>query len=142
MWVKAFDGFIETIGGLLLLFTSSATIDALVRFLTKREFGEDPYDAVANFILSAGHKLGEARLFGSLYLISHGALKIIIVYYLLKKDTRVYPWAITFLILFTIYQLYVTLHDHSLPYLVLAFLDAVIVFIVWREYTHLSALQA
>lgn len=138
MWVKAIDGFIETVGGLLLFISTSATITSIARILTQDELSEDPNDFVANFILRAGQKLGDVHLFGSLYLISHGAVKMILVFYLLKKDTRVYPWAIGFLTLFLLYQLYVTLHHLSLVYLALSLVDAFIIYMAYREYGQMT----
>ncbi len=139
MWVKGLDGLVETVGGLLLLFSASSMVMTLARQLTSQELSEDPHDFIANFVLQAGHTLGEAHLFGSLYLISHGLLKIVLVVYLLKKDTRVYPWAIGFLLLFAVYQLYLTVQHHSVSFLVLTIIDVFIVFMAWQEYRRLSA---
>jgi uncharacterized membrane protein len=64
-------------------------------------------------------------------------VKIALVYYLLKKDMRVYPWAIGFLTLFAIYQLYLALYHVSLGYLLLTGLDVFIVYMAWQEYRKL-----
>ena len=138
MWVKAIDGFIETVAGFLLLFSTSATILSIAHVVTQEELAEDPDNFIANFILRAGQKLGDVQLFGSMYLISHGVVKVVLVSYLLRKDLRVYPWAIGFLTLFMLYQIYATIHHFSFIYLALSLLDVFIIYMAWQEYMHLT----
>ena len=138
MWAKGLNGFIETVGGLLLLFNSSTTVMALARALAGQELSEDPHDFVANFILRSGQKLGEAHLFGGLYFITHGLVKIALVYYLLKKDLRAYPWAIGILGTFALYQLYLALAHASVGYFVLTVLDGFILYMAIQEYRRLT----
>ena len=45
-------------------------------------------------------------LFGGLYLLSHGVVKIVLATALLRNKLWAYPWMIGFLGVFVIYQLY------------------------------------
>ena len=96
--LKGLDGVLEVIGGLLLLVVSPATIDRVVTGLTQHELSEDPHDFLATHLLKTAHGLtGSAVLFGAAYLLSHGAVKIILVAALLKNELWAYPWTIAFL---------------------------------------------
>ena len=85
--LKGLDGVLEVLGGLLLLVVSPATIDRLVTSLTQHELSEDPHDFLATHLLKTAHGLtGSAVLFGAVYLLAHGAVKVILVAALLKNQ--------------------------------------------------------
>src|SRR4029453_12168667 len=105
--LKGLDGVLEVIGGLLLLVVSPATIDRVVTGLTQHELSEDPHDFLATHLLRTAHGLtGSAVLFGAVYLLAHGVVKVVLVAALLKNQLWAYPWMIGFLGVFIIYQLY------------------------------------
>lgn len=134
IWVKGLDGLLEIVGGALLLAAGPGTIGAVVRFLTQRELAEDPHDLVANALRHAVHGLGpHAQLFGAGYLIGHGAVKVGLVAGLLRGRLWAYPAALAVLSIFIAYQLYRLTYAYSLPLLLLTIVDAVIVFLIWRE---------
>jgi uncharacterized membrane protein len=132
---KGIDGFLEIIGGALLLLLRPQTIGTLVFLLTEHELSTDPRDIIANYLLrSAGHLSETAKLFGSLYLLSHGIIKILLVISLLNRKLWAYPAAIIFFILFIIYQLYRYSFSHSPWMIFLSVFDAAIVVLTWAEY--------
>jgi uncharacterized membrane protein len=134
VWLKGIDGVLEIAGGVLLLAAGPGAIGNVVRFLTQRELAEDPQDLVANALRHAVHGLGpHAQLFGAGYLIGHGAVKIGLVAGLLRGKLWAYPAALAVLSIFIAYQLYRLLYAYSLPLALLTVLDAVIVFLIWRE---------
>jgi uncharacterized membrane protein len=95
--LKGLDGVLEVIGGLLLLVVSPATIDRLVTSLTQHELSEDPHDLLATHLLKTAHGLtGAAVLFGAVYLLAHGLVKVVLVAALLKNQLWAYPWTIAF----------------------------------------------
>lgn len=51
IFLKFLNGLLETIGGLLLIFVSAASISRIVVFLTQEEISEDPKDAIANYLI-------------------------------------------------------------------------------------------
>ena len=133
--LKGLDGLLETIGGLLLLFVSPETINNLAMALTRDELSEDPHDFIANHILNTAHGLtGQGLLFGALYLLAHGVVKIVLVLAVLKNKLWAYPAIIAFLLIFIVYQIYRVVLDHSLGLTALTIFDCIIVWLTWREY--------
>jgi uncharacterized membrane protein len=139
MWIKGIDGFFEVIGGLLLLITTPDFLHRLTNLLVAGELGEDSTDIIARTIQKLGHELGAAYLVSAAYLLTHGVVKLVIVTYLLRRNLRVYPWALAFLSLFAVYQGYLTLNNFSLLFLLLTLFDGLVVALVWYEYRHLRA---
>jgi uncharacterized membrane protein len=133
--LKGLDGVLEVLGGLLLLVVSPATIDRVVTSLTQHELSEDPHDFLAAHLLRTAHGLtGSAVLFGAVYLLAHGLVKIILVTALLKNQLWAYPWTIGFLGVFILYQLYRLSFTPSLGLTALTIFDMVIAWLTYREY--------
>jgi len=133
--IKFLNGLLETLGGFLLLFISAASINRIVIFLTQEELSEDPKDIIANYLIKASESISvNTQLFGSLYLILHGIVKIILVIAVWKRKLWAYPIMIVFLIVFIIYQIYRISYDYSLGLLLLTVLDGIIVFLTAWEY--------
>lgn len=130
--LKGLDGVLEVIGGLVLLVVTPATINRIVTALTQHELSQDPHDFIASRLLNTAHGLTRsAVLFGALYLLAHGVVKIVLVVALLKNKLWAYPWMIVFLLVFIVYQIYrITL----VPSAGLAALTAFDVFVVWLTY--------
>ncbi len=139
--LKGLDGVLEMIGGLLLLVVSPATIDRVVTSLTQHELSEDPRDLVATHLLKTAHGLtGSAVLFGAVYLLAHGVVKIILVAALLKDELWAYPWMIVFLGIFIVYQVYRLSFKLSVGLTLLTVFDAFIAWLTYREYRKQLAL--
>ncbi len=139
--LKGLDGVLEVIGGLLLLVVSPATIDRVVTSLTQHELSEDPHDFLAMHLLKTAHGLtGSAVLFGAAYLLSHGAVKIILVAALLKNELWAYPWTIAFLGVFIVYQVYRLSVKPSVGLTLLTLFDASVAWLTYREYRKQLAL--
>jgi uncharacterized membrane protein len=133
--LKGLDGVLEVLGGLLLLVVSPATIDRLVTGLTQHELSEDPHDLLATHLLRTAHGLtGSAVLFGAIYLLAHGVVKVVLVAALLKNQLWAYPWTIAFLGVFIVYQLYRLLLHPSVGLAALTIFDAAVAWLTWREY--------
>lgn len=133
--LKGLDGVLEVVGGLLLLAITPATIDRLVVALTQHELSEDRHDFLATHLLhSAGTLTSSALTFGAVYLLLHGAVKIVLVAALLRDKLWAYPWMIGFLIIFIVYQIYRMALAFSIGLLLLTIFDAVVVWLTYREY--------
>lgn len=79
LYLKGLDGLLELIGGGLLLLVPPNQIGTLVRILTQHELSEDPQDLVANALIIAAHGLTlSASLFGAIYLLLHGFVKVVL----------------------------------------------------------------
>jgi uncharacterized membrane protein len=133
--LKGLDGVLEVVGGLLLLLISPATINRLATTLTQHELSEDPHDIVATHVLRAAHGLTHsATVYGGLYLLSHGVVKIVLVTALLRNKLWAYPWLIGFLGIFVIYQLYRIALAPSVGLIALTVFDLFVMWLTWREY--------
>jgi uncharacterized membrane protein len=136
MWVKGIDGVLEIIGGFLLLLLSPVALNRLVIILTQHELVEDPHDRIATALRVAVAQLStNTQLFGSVYLIAHGLIKIGVVVGVLRGHRWAYPAALAFLGLFIAYQLYRLSYDYTSGLLLLTVFDMVMVGLTWREYT-------
>jgi uncharacterized membrane protein len=134
--LKGLDGVLEVIGGILLLFLSPHAIEHIVRMLTAHELREDPHDLIARYLLHTASRLTtRTTLFGAIYLLSHGAAKIVLVVLVLRDKLWAYPWLIGLLLAFIAYQLYQIIAVHfSVGLTALTIFDAVLVWLTWREY--------
>jgi len=133
--LKGLDGVLEVIGGLLLLFLTPHRLNAIVAFLTQHELSEDPKDFLATHAVSYAQSFtASTALLLSLYLPSHGIIKIIIVVALLQQRLWSYPLAIVFLSLFIVYQIYRLALQASFGLLALTLFDIFIVGLTVLEY--------
>jgi uncharacterized membrane protein len=133
--LKGVDGVAELVGGLLLLFVTPADIHHLAAVLTQGELSEDPNDVVARYLLHTANGLtGNAVIFGAVYLLVHGAVKVVLVVALLLNKLWAYPSMIIILLIFIGYQLYRIALDPSAGLIALTVFDALIVVLTWREY--------
>lgn len=140
---KGIDGALEIIGGGLLFFISPMGVHSIVRILTQHELSEDPHDLVASYLLnSTRHLSGGAQVFGAMYLVWHGVVKVALVIALLKKQSWAYPAAILAFLLFLAYQLYRYSHTHSPELLVLSVADVFVIALTWLEYKRLHTSHA
>lgn len=132
---KGLNGAAELIGGTLLLFSTPDKIHRLLAALTLEELSEDPHDFVATHLLRTGTGLtGKALLFGAIYLLTHGIVKVVLVTALLLNKLWAYPWMIMVLIIFISYQLYRIALQPTAGMVALTIVDFVILVLTWREY--------
>lgn len=133
--LKAFDGVVEVLGGAALLFTGTLTnfAEALIR----NELLEDPHDFLAVHLQhTLPAFLAQSGWFASLYLVSHGIIKIVLVAGLLRDKLWAYPSAIVVFTLFIVYQIYRYLYTHSVFLILLTVLDLMVIWLTWHEYRY------
>ncbi|HEU4989292.1 MAG TPA: DUF2127 domain-containing protein [Gemmatimonadaceae bacterium] len=138
--LKGLDGALEVAGGLTFLFVDPRTLNAAIRFLTAHELSEDPGDVVANALRrAAAHLSAHLALLAALYLVGHGAAKLLVVSGLLRRRAWAFPTALVLIGGFVVYQSYRVALGHSLAIAALTALDLVVLWAVWREYRMLRA---
>ena len=138
--LKGLDGLLELVGGALLLILRPAQIQGITALLTREELQEDPGDFIANHVLAASHSLTHdagLSLWGALYLLVHGLVKVVLVWAVLRDRLWAYPWMIGFLVLFIGYQLYAMVVHFTWGLLLLTLLDVLVVWLTVREYRRL-----
>ena len=77
------------------------------------------------------------RNFTTVYLLSHGVIKLWLIIGLLRAKLSYYPVAIGVFGLFIIYQLYRFSATHSLWLLLITAVDVVVIGLTWHEYQYL-----
>ena len=143
IFIKGFDGILELVGGVLLLTISPATVNHLAWALTQHALSENPHDFIATHVLHYSHKLAAGHnLFAALFLLTHGIVKVVLVTCLLLNKLWAYPYALGALGLFLVYQVYELVVAPSFGMAFLSVLDAVIIWLVWREWQKVKAERA
>ena len=133
--LKGLDGLLEIVGGILLLFIKPELVNDLAATLTQHELAEDPRDFLATHILHSTQILAAGSLtFAAIYLLSHGIVKIILVWEILHDRLWAYAGLIYLTIGFMIYQVYRFSYSHSIGLVLLTVFDAVIVYLTVVEY--------
>lgn len=136
--LKGLDGVLELIGGVLLLLVKPAQIAGLTQLLTQHELSQDPHDFIATHLVSAtGHLTGGATLFGALYLLIHGLVKVVLVWAVLKRQLWAYPWMVAFLLVFIVYQTYRLAVTFTIGLFLLTLFDVLVTVMTVREYRRL-----
>lgn len=134
--LKGLNAAVELVGGLLALFVPLSTVNRLVLWLTASEIENDPGDWLANTLIHAAEKLSMGtKLFASFYLLSHGCVKIFLVYSLWREKLWAFPVALWFMGGLVCYSIYRFTHTHSLALLFFVAVDLAIMWYIWREYT-------
>jgi uncharacterized membrane protein len=143
LYLKGLDGLLEVLGGILLLIIKPEQINHLARWLTQGELSEDPHDFIANHILkTANHLTGASLLFGALYLLSHGIVKLVLIVEVLRDHLWAYLGLIGVTALFVVYQTYRIIVKFSLSMLLLTLFDLLIIYLTQKEYRRHLARRA
>lgn len=141
--LKGLNGLLEMIGGFLLLWFPPSAIRRLIVGLTQNELGEDPHDFIATHLRAAARALSaNAEHFAALYLLSHGVIKAVLVYALLRGKLSAYPTAIAVFAAFGVYQMYRYFITPSGWLIALTVLDVAVILLTWAEWRRLKSAHA
>ena len=133
--LKGAHALIEIVGGIALYLVSTATIHEWVNFLTQDELHEDPNDFIASKFLDFAQNFSiSSKAFFAFYLLSHGAIKLLLVAGLLREKLWSYPASLAALTLFILYQLYRYSYTQSFGLIVLTIFDVFVIVLIWHEY--------
>ena len=133
--LKGAHAVIECIGGLVLALVSTSAIPRLVNALTQEELIEDPGDFVAIHLqVFASNFSVSSKAFYGFYLLSHGAIKLLLVAGLLRGKMWSYPASLAALALFIVYQLYRYSYTYSPGLILLSIFDVFVMALIWHEY--------
>ena len=133
--LKGLSALSEFVGGIVLYFTSVDTLTSIVTWLVHDELLKDPRDLVANYLLHAAEQISvSGKTFAAFYLLSHGAVKLVLVAGLLRDKRWAYPASLAVLGVFIAYQLYRLTFAWSTGLVLLTLFDGVVVALIWHEY--------
>lgn len=133
--LKGIHAIIEIILGFLVLFISQNFIIQTAIKITNEELSEDSKDFIANYLVHASQNFSiSSKHFIAFYLLSHGIIKGILVFNLLKKKLWAYPTSIFIFSLFMVYQIIRYTYTHSIWLIVFSIFDLVVIWLIWHEY--------
>ncbi len=133
--LKGINGILEIIGGIIVLTFGPEKVQKLVSIITLHELNEDPLDFFANKVLNLAQVYtADLQIFGFLYLVSHGVIKLFLIIALLKRKIWAYPLAIIVFVSFVGYQIYRYTFTNSLGLILLSIFDIIVIILTIREY--------
>jgi uncharacterized membrane protein len=115
--LKGLNGLLELVGGTLMLAFSPSTIRQLPL---------------------ASHLSSHDERFAAIYLLSHGIIKGVLVYGLLKEQMWAFPWAIAIFAAFGVYQVVHYFVQPSIWMIVLTVLDVFVILLTIAEWRRLK----
>ena len=132
--LKGADAVLEIVGGVLFLLVPPSKLGRIVVALTQHELSEDPGDLVVRLLQQAAQHFGRSRIFGAVYLLSHGVSKIVLVVGIFRGHLWAYPAMLVLLGAFIVYQSYRLARTFTFGMLGLTVFDIIVVWLTWREY--------
>lgn len=139
--LKGLDGLFELVTGLALLVSPSLIHTVLMAIVghAHKHHGHT-YHFIGEYVARLDQDLARSGLaFLIIFLIGHGVVKLVLVYCLFRRITSMYPYALSVLGLFLVYQVYVLVKDPlSLAMWFFTVLDIVIIWLVWGEWKDLK----
>ena len=140
--IKGIDGALELLLGLALLLVPSLPHTALEAAASGATSGTVPFGQfISNYLENLDGTLAHWGTWLVIaYLTAHGAIKVLLVVCLLLRLHKIYPIAIAVLSAFLVYEIYLFFVKPGVSLGAFIVLDAVIIYLVIREYRQLKAL--
>lgn len=123
------------VGGALLWFVKPAALSKIALDFLGYDLPLDPHDFIATHLFRATmHLANGSKHFASLYLVTHGLIKVVLVTALWFDALWAYPVTIFVFGVFSVYQVYRFTHTHSVALVLLTVFDVLIIWLTLREY--------
>jgi uncharacterized membrane protein len=133
--LKGIGAFAEVIAGIAFLKISPDALNRIVMDFIATELPEDRHDFIATHLRDYLIRFGAGgKHFASWYLLSHGAVKLILVIALWRNKLWAYPMMIIALTTFIGYQIYRFALTHSMAMIFLSIFDLLVIALTWSEY--------
>jgi uncharacterized membrane protein len=141
--LKGVGALIEVVAGIALLKVSPAAINRIVMAFIAAQLPEDRHDFIATQLRHYLQNFGASgEHFASWYLLSHGAVKLLLVIALWRNKMWAYPMMILALAAFIVYQIYRFALTHSIAMILLTIFDLLVIALTWSEYHRQRASRA
>ncbi|MDE1919519.1 MAG: DUF2127 domain-containing protein [Patescibacteria group bacterium] len=133
--LKAIHGAFDILAAVLVLTISPAFVVRVAEFVTAGELAQEPNDFVATGIRDAAHAFAvHPHFFVALYLVFHGAIKLMLVIGIFAGKRIAYPLLMLSLVVFGAYEAYRGFErQESLLYALAAF-DFLLLVLTVHEY--------
>ena len=133
--LKAAHSALEISAGIVLAVVSREALLHLARRVTQDELSLDPRDWIANTVIrSAQHLSLDQKTAASLFLLSHGVVKLFLIIAVLRNKPWAYPAFMAALGLLIAWQSYKLVLAFSIALFALTVLDALVLVLTWHEY--------
>ena len=132
---KGAHALIEIVSGLALYLVSTKTIVSTINRWSYDELVEDQHDWIATHLLEFSKHFSVAEHhFYAFYLLSHGLVKSVLVWGLLRQKLWAYPASFVVFSLFIAYQLYRFSYTHDFMLILLSIFDLFVIYLAVHEY--------
>jgi len=131
---KGAHAFIEIVGGLALYLVSTETIVRIINNWSYDELVEDKNDWIAHLLKFASSFSVAEHDFYAFYLLSHGVIKAVLVFGLLREKLWAYPASFAVFGAFIAYQLYRFSYTHEIALIFLSIFDLFVIYLAVHEY--------
>jgi uncharacterized membrane protein len=112
----------------------------LIAAIAANELREDPNDLIMRHLISFSKTFSiSTQLTASLYLLSHGGLKLLILIFLWKKKLWAYPVSCLIFTIFVIIQMLRFVQTYSITLLFLTLIDIIMIILTILEYKNIKA---
>jgi len=133
--LKGIDGLLEALGGVILWFVKPAALNAIALKFLELDLPFNRHEFITTHLYRATEHLADGgKHFASLYLLTHGLIKALLVLALWFDALWAYPATIFVFGVFCVYQVHRFLYTHSLALILITFFDILIIWLTWREY--------
>jgi uncharacterized membrane protein len=133
--LKGLGALAEVIAGLAFLKISPDALNRIVMAFIASELPEDRQDFIATHLREYLVRFGAGgKHFATWYLLSHGAVKLLLVIALWMNELWAYPAMIVVLGGFISYQIYRFVLTHSIAMILLSIFDLIVIALTWSEY--------
>lgn|SRR3989338_1908903 len=133
--LKGINAILQIVLGLALL-VSTRFNDVLIA-LVQNELIEDPGDFFArNMDRISPYFTPHFEFYAALYMLSHGIVKAVLVWGLLRNKMWAYPASLGVLALFILYQIIKIAENHSILLILLTVFDLAVMWLIWHEYRY------
>jgi uncharacterized membrane protein len=133
--IKGIDGILEALGGLILWFVKPSELNRIALRFLELDLPFDRHEFLTTHLyLATTHLASGTKHFASLYLLTHGLIKALLVIALWFDALWAYPVTIFVFGLFCAYQVHRFLYTHSLALILITVFDVLIIALTWREY--------
>ncbi len=136
IFLKGLNGILEILGGGAMLILSPQTIFRFIFFIVQSL----PQNLVGKHLLVQSYSLlNEQKTFLILFLLSHGIIKLLLIFALYKKKLWAYPLAVLVFGLFILFQMEQYFVSRSLWLIILSVLDVLVIGLTYLEYRNLKS---
>jgi uncharacterized membrane protein len=133
--LKAVNGALEILSAVLILIVPPAFVIKIAEFATSGELAQDPTDYVSLSIKDAANAFAvHSHYFLALYLVLHGAVKVLLVIGIFSGKRIAYPLFMAALVLFGTYEAYRGFARHELLLQAFAIFDFTLLILTAYEY--------